>query len=162
MRRAQVSVWAVLTVVAFSAAPASAVWADGAGLRLDGAGVSYVGADLRVLAVDARSDSSGPAEGTVSFVHVAPAGVSRFVGTVTCLSQDDTGQVQFSGQVLEGVTAAGAVLTGKDFFFTLLVGDEPQAFSLPGFADAGARGGCSGGSAQRVPVTYGGYLEGIA
>jgi len=149
-------------VLAFAVAPASAAWADGAGLRIDGAGISYVGADLRVLAVDARSDTSGPADGTVSFVHVAPTGVSRFVGTVTCLNHDDAGQVQLSGQVLEGVTAAGAVLTGRDFFFTLLVGDGPQAFSLPGFADAGARGGCSGGSAQRVPVTYGGFSADIA
>jgi len=159
MRRALGTVCAVLTVVAFSVAPASAVWAGGAGLRLDRAGISYVGADLRVLAVDARSDSSGPADGTVSFVHVAPAGVSRFVGTVTCLSHDDVGQVQLSGQVLEGVTASGVVLTGRDFFFTLLVGEGPQAFSLPGFADAGTRGGCSGGNAQRVPVTYGGFSE---
>jgi len=148
-------------VVAFAVAPTSAAWADGAGLRLDGAGISYVGTDLRVLAVDARSDSSGRADGTVSFVHVAPAGVSRLVGTVTCLSHDDAGRVQLSGQVLDGVTAAGAVLTGKDFFFTLLDGDGPQAFSLPGFAESGARGGCSGGNAQWVPVTYGGFLEGV-
>jgi hypothetical protein len=123
---------------------------------LTGAAVSDLGADLRVLAVGAQADDPGSADGVVSFVHVSPGGVSHFVGAVTCLRQDDVGQVQLSGQVLEGVTAAGAVLTGKDFFFTLVVGDGPQAFSLPAFADADVRGGCSSGGAQRVAVTHGG------
>ena len=150
---------ATLTVVvAFSIAPVPPAMADEARLRLDGAAVSDLGADLRVLAVGAQADDPGSADGAVSFVHVAPGGVSHFVGAVTCLRQNDLGQVQLSGQVLDGVTAGGVVLTGKDFFFTLVAGDGPQAFSLPAFADAGVRGGCSGGGAQRVAVTHGGVL----
>jgi len=158
VRRAIAAACAFLALAALSWGPSAAAWADGAGLRLDGSGVSYVGSDLRILAVDAQADGSGIASGITSFVHVAPAGVSRFVGTVACFRQDGGGQVQLSGQVLDGATAAGVVLTGKDFFFTLAADGGPQAFSLPSFADAGTRSGCSGGSVQRVAVSFGGFV----
>ncbi len=158
MRRAIAAACAFLALAALSGGPSAAAWADGAGLRLDGSGVSYVGSDLRILAVDAQADGSGIASGITSFVHVAPAGVSRFVGTVACFRQDGGGQVQLSGQVLDGATAAGVVLTGKDYFFTLEADGGPQAFSLPSFAEAGARSGCSGGGAQRVAIGFGGFV----
>lgn len=152
------SVAATKAIATLSAGPSAATWADSAGARLDGATVSSIGSDLRILAVGAQADDSGIASGVTSFVHVAPAGVSRFVGTVACFRQDGGGQVQLSGQVLDGVTAAGVVLTGKDFFFTLEADGGPQAFSLPSFAEAGTRSGCSGGGAQRVAVTAGSFV----
>jgi len=161
VRRAIAAACAFLALAGLSTGPSTAAWADGAGLRLDGSGVSYLGSDLRILSVDAHADA-GVASGITSFVHVAPAGVSRFVGTVACFRRDGDGEVQFSGQVLDGATAAGVVLTGKDFSFTLEADGRPQAFSLPSFADAGTQGGCSGGSVQRVAVTFGGFVLGEA
>lgn len=158
MRRVIAAACVSLAMATLASGPSTAAWADSAGARLDGATVSSIGSDLRILAVDAQADDSGVASGITSFVHVAPAGVSRFVGTVACFRQDGGGQVQLSGQVLDGVTAAGVVLTGKDFFFTVEADGGPQAFSLPSFADAGTRNGCSGGSAQQVTVTVGSFV----
>lgn len=152
------TIYALVAVITFSVAPVAAAWAGDAPLRLDGAGVSQLGADLRVLTVGAEADDPGSADGIVPFVHVAPVGVSRFVGAVTCLAMDDGSKVQLSGSVLDGVTAAGVVLTGKDFLFTLEVNEGAQSFSLPAFADAGVRGRCSGGSANRVAANYGGFV----
>jgi len=152
------TIYALVAVVTFSFAPVAAAWAGEAPLRLDGAGVSHLEADLRVLTVGAEADDPGSADGIMTFVHVAPAGVSRFVGAVTCLAIDDGGKVQLSGSVLDGVTAAGVELTGKDFLFTLVVNEGPQSFSLPAFADAGVRGRCSGGSPNRVATDYGGFV----
>ena len=83
-----------------------------------------------------------------------PDGISRFKGTVTCLQI--TGAVaQISGTVTRGETAAGVILTGKQYAFTITLGDT-QSFSLPRFAPK--IDPCSGGNLTKtVAVTQGHY-----
>jgi len=61
---------------------------------------------------------------------------------------------QISGTVTRGETAAGVILTGKQYAFTITLGDT-QRFSLPRFA--ATIDPCSGGSPKTVAVTQGHY-----
>lgn len=143
-----------LFFAAIAAAPAKA--ADET--EVFGTGISQVGQDTRKLTVHAETAGAATsAAGFVQFNHLSPNGLSRFRGSVTCLSVDETGTVQISGSVLKGITASGVVLTGKDYAFTIQTDSSPQAFSLPGFADAGTLAPCSGGRPELVPVTQGGF-----
>ncbi len=113
-------------------------------------------ADTRTLTIAATAGSSAtPADGFAHFVHGGEAGLSRFHGTVTCLQVGPGGTVQLSGTVLDGATAAGIVIAGQDYAFTLTVGKGQQAFSLPRFAPAGALAPCGGGRPIVVPITQG-------
>lgn len=111
--------------------------------------ISRVDPDVRRLSVQARDDA-----GRVRFEHRGVAGVSRFTGHVTCAVHDGN-VVRLTGQVVTGQTAAGVVLSGKDFGFTLGVGTTPQTLSLPKFSAAGTLVACSGGQSTQVPVTAG-------
>jgi len=111
--------------------------------------LSRLDLDVRRLSVRASDDG-----GRVRFVHRGVAGVSRFTGDVTCAVHDGD-VVRLTGRVVTGETAAGVVLSGKDFGFTLAVGAGPQTFSLPRFGDPGTLVACSGGQATQVPVTAG-------
>jgi len=111
--------------------------------------LSHLDPDVRRLSVRAGSDG-----GRVGFVHRGVAGVSRFTGEVACAVHDGD-VVRLTGRVVEGETAAGVVLSGKDFGFTLGVGAGPQTFSLPRFGAPGTLVACSGGQATQVPVTAG-------
>ncbi len=133
------------------AAPAVAAAATD-GKKLVGTGISREPNDTRRLTVKAEPADGGSAEGRVSFQHDNdPNGISRFKGTVTCLRI--TGAVaQISGTVTRGETAAGVVLTGKQYAFTVSLGDT-QRFSLPRFGDTIAP--CGGGRPETVAVTQG-------
>jgi len=124
------------------------------GQRLFGTGISRDTNDTRRLTIKAEPTNSGAADGRVTFQHDNdPNGISRFKGTVTCLQV--TGAVaQISGTVTRGETAAGAILTGKQYAFTITLGDT-QSFSLPRFAATIEP--CSGGRAETVAVTQGHY-----
>ncbi len=111
--------------------------------------LSHLDPDVRRLSVRASDDA-----GRVRFVHRGVAGVSRFTGDVTCAVHDGD-VVRLTGRVVTGKTAAGVVLSGKDFGFTLGVGAAPQTFSLPRFGAPGTLVACSGGQATQVPVTAG-------
>ncbi len=127
------------------------------GARLSGAGISKVARDTRKLTVSAQASAgSTTATGTVQFIHNTPGGLSRFRGTVTCLSISG-GTVQVSGSIEKGETATGALLDGKAYAFTINTGGSPQSFSIPTVGEAGAVGACSGGSSQTVPVTEDGF-----
>jgi len=110
--------------------------------------LNHVDPDVRRLSVRASDDA-----GRVRFMHRGVAGVSRFTGDVTCTVRDGD-VIRLTGRVVTGETAAGVVLSGKDFGFTLGVGPGPQTFSLPRFG-APALVACSGGQATQVPVTAG-------
>ena len=116
---------------------------------LAGTVLSHLDPDVRRLSVRASDDA-----GRVRFVHRGVAGVSRFTGDVTCAVHDGD-VVRLTGRVVTGETAAGVVLSGKDFGFTLAVGAGPQTFSLPRFDAPGMLVACSGGQAAQVPVTAG-------
>ncbi len=111
--------------------------------------LSRVDPDVRRLSVRASHDA-----GRVRFVHRGVAGVSRFTGKVACAVHDGD-VIRLTGRVVTGETAAGVVLSGKDFGFTLGVGVEPQTFSLPRFDAPGKLVACSGGQTTQVPVTAG-------
>lgn len=141
-------------LVTLAAAPGTA---SAQSAQISGAGLSKVAKDTRKLTANARA-TTGPssASGDVQFIHNSPAGLSRFRGTVSCLSTSG-GVVQISGTVDKGETATGTLLDGKAFAFTIRSGGSPQAFSLPNFGDAGSLGACSGGRGEMVPVTEMGF-----
>ena len=125
------------------------------GTRISGAAISKVGRDTRKLTPSAQAGaSSTSASGTMQFIHNSPAGLSRFRGTVTCLSV--TGPtIQVSGVIEKGETATGALLDGKSYAFTINSGGSGQTFSLPNVGDA--IGPCAGGRTETVPVTEDGF-----
>jgi hypothetical protein len=125
-------------------------------IRVDGSGISKVAHDTRKLTVDAKSAAGGVPGGTVQFIHNSPAGLTRFRGTVSCLSVN-SGVAQVSGTIDKGETATGALLDGKAFAFTINMSAKPQTFSLPNYGDAGGIAPCSGGRAETVPVTEDGF-----
>ena len=121
------------------------------GARISGAAISKVGRDTRKLTANAQAAAgSNTASGTVQFIHNSPAGLSRFRGSVTCLSVSGT-TVQMSGVIEKGETASGGLLDGKSYAFTINAGPSGQSFSLPNVGDG--LGACSGGRAESVPVT---------
>jgi hypothetical protein len=127
------------------------------GARISGAAISKVGKDTRKLTVSAQAGTgSTSATGTVQFIHNSPAGLSRFRGTITCLSVSG-GVAQISGSIEKGETAQGALLDGKAYAFTISTNGSPQSFSLPTVGESSAVGPCSGGSSQAVPVTEDGF-----
>jgi len=133
------------------ATPTVAAAADGE--RLFGTGISREPKDTRRLTIQAEPTDGGAADGRVTFQHNNdPNGVSRFKGTVTCL-QITGATTQISGTVTRGETAAGVILTGKQYAFTITLGDT-QRFSLPRFA--ATIDPCSGGNPTKaVAVTQG-------
>ena len=141
-------------ILAAGSHPAKSLYAQG-GARINGAGISKVGRDTRKLTVSAQAPAgSSGATGTVQFIHNSPAGLSRFRGTITCLSVNG-GVAQISGAIEKGETATGALLDGKAFAITISTSGSPQTFSLPTVGDG--VGPCSGGLAQTVPVTEDGF-----
>lgn len=146
-------------VLAAATQPPKALFAQG-GARISGAAISKVGRDTRKLTASAQAPAgSTSASGTVQFIHNSPAGLSRFRGTITCLSVSG-GIVQISGTIEKGETATGALLDGKSYAFTINSGGSPQSFSLPTVGEAGAVGACSGGRSETVPVTEDGLKTG--
>jgi len=105
-------------------------------VKVDGSGISKVEHDTRKLTVDAKAGAGGASTGTVQFIHNSPAGLTRFRGTVSCVSLS-RGTAQVSGIIDKGETATGALLDGKAFAFTINMSSKPQTFSLPNYADAG-------------------------
>lgn len=154
---AQIAVLSLAAVIlAAGAQRAKPLQAQG-GARISGAGISKVGRDTRKLTVTAQAPvGSTGATGTVQFIHNSPAGLSRFRGTIACLSVSG-GVAQISGVVEKGETATGALLDGKSYAFTINSGASPQTFSLPTVGESSAVGPCSGGSSQTVPVTEDGF-----
>jgi hypothetical protein len=146
---------AAVVLTAGSQSPKS-LFAQG-GAHISGAGISKVGRDTRKLTVSAQAPAgSTAAAGTVQFIHNSPAGLSRFRGTITCLSVSG-GTVQISGAIEKGETATGALLDGKAWAITINTSSSPQSFSLPTVGEAGAVGACSGGRGETVPVTEDGF-----
>ncbi len=154
LRARLLAAFAVALVTGIAAAPSAA---SAQSAQISGAGLSKVGKDTRKLTANATA-TSGPASATgdLQFIHNSPAGLSRFRGTVSCLSTSG-GVVQISGTVDKGETATGTLLDGKAFAFTIYAAASPQSFSLPTFADAGSIGACSGSRAATVPVTEMGF-----
>ncbi len=152
-QRARPSRWVSAVMLTVLATPAVALAAQKADV-LTGTGISRLEQDTRRLTINAETGTAdGPAEGHLSFAHRAPAGISRFKGDVSCLRV--TGQTaEISGFVTEGLTASGVVLTGKQFAFTIELGDQ-QSFSLPRFAATIEP--CSGGQTNKVAVTQAGF-----
>ncbi len=145
---------AALILAAGSQQP-SALHAQG-GARISGAAISKVGRDTRKLTVSAQAPAgSTAAAGTVQFIHNSPAGLSRFRGTVSCLSVSGT-TTQISGVIEKGETATGALLDGKAYAITVNAGSH-QSFSLPTVGESHAVGACSGGRGETVPVTEDGF-----
>lgn len=141
-------------VLAAGSQPGRLLYAQG-GARIEGAGISKVGRDTRKLTVSAQAPAgSSGASGTIQFIHNSPAGLSRFRGTITCLSVNG-GVAQISGAIEKGETATGALLDGKSYAFTINSSASPQTFSLPTVGES--VGPCSGGSSQTVPVTEDGF-----
>ncbi len=141
-------------VAALLCALATPVVAAADGQRLFGTGISREPNDTRRLTIKAEPTDGGAADGRVTFQHDNdPKGISRFKGTVTCLKITDA-VAQISGTVTRGETAAGVILTGKQYTFTITLGDT-QRFSLPRFA--ATIDPCSGGSPKIVAVTQGHY-----
>ena len=124
--------------------------------RISGAGISKVGRDTRKLTISAQSGGGSTGTGTIQFIHNSPAGLTRFRGTVSCISASG-GTVQVTGTIDKGETATGALLDGKAFAFTIGTSSSPQTFSLPNYGEAGAIGPCSGGRGETVPVTEDGF-----
>lgn len=146
------SVLAALTAATCLAVALPAVAAGPPVQALNGTGISRLPEDVRRLTVSARTAADGTTDGRVSFSHDNdPNGVSAFRGTVSCLVVDGA-TARFTGTVTSGETASGVVLTGRQFAFTVQVA-EPQAFSLPRFADTVVP--CSGGRPQTVLVDEG-------
>jgi len=136
--------------------PVTTAFAQG-GARINGAAISKVGKDTRKLTIAAQAPAgSSSASGTVQFIHNSPAGLSRFRGSITCLSVNG-GVAQISGSIEKGETATGALLDGKAYAFTINVSGSPQTFSLPTVGESTAVGPCSGGSSQTVSVTEDGF-----
>jgi hypothetical protein len=125
-------------------------------VKVDGSGISKVAHDTRKLTVDAKAAAGGAPGGTVQFIHNSPAGLTRFRGTVSCVSLSG-GIAQVSGTIDKGETATGALLDGKAFAFTINMSSKPQTFSLPNYADAGGIPPCGGGRPETVPVTEDGF-----
>jgi hypothetical protein len=125
------------------------------GARISGSGISKVGRDTRKLTLSAQAGpGSSSATGTMQFIHNSPAGLSRFRGSVTCLSV--TGPtVQVSGVIEKGETATGGLLDGKGYAFTINAAGSAQSFSLPNVGDG--IGPCAGGRTETVPVTEDGF-----
>ena len=139
-------------VLAAGSNPTRQLYAQG-GAKINGAAISKVGRDTRKLTVAAQAAAgSSGATGTIQFIHNSPAGLSRFRGTITCLSVNG-GIAQISGAIEKGETATGALLDGKAYAFTINTSASPQTFSLPTVGEASAVGPCSGGSSQSVAVT---------
>lgn len=160
VRRSAASHLAVLSLAAVILAAGSetprTLFAQG-GARISGAGISKVGRDTRKLTVTGQAQpGSSAATGTVQFIHNSPAGLSRFRGTITCVSVNG-GTAQVSGVIEKGETATGALLDGKSYAFTISAAASAQTFSLPTVGEASAVGPCSGGSSQTVPVTEEGF-----
>ncbi len=127
------------------------------GAKITGAAISKLPRDTRKLTVTAQAPAgSAQATGTVQFIHNGPNGLSRFRGTVACLSIA-AGVVQISGISEKGETATGTLLDGKTYAFTIDTNASPQTFSLPTFGDPGMVGPCSGGSSTVVPITEDGF-----
>jgi hypothetical protein len=127
-------------------------------LALHGTGISRLQEDTRKLTVHAQTAGvAREASGFVHFTHQSPSGLSRFRGSITCLSIAADGTAQITGSVLNGVTAAGVVLAGKDYAFTIQTSTNPQTFTLPTFAASGALQPCSGSTRILVPVTQAGF-----
>ena len=147
-----VGLFLVALVLAAGSHPTRHLYAQG-GARINGAAISKVGHDTRKLTVTAQASAgSSNATGTIQFIHNSPAGLSRFRGTITCLSVNG-GVAQISGMIEKGETATGALLDGKAYAFTVNTSASPQTFSLPTVGESGAVGPCSGGSSQTVAVT---------
>ena len=145
----------VLTALILAVGSKTVLFAQG-GARISGAAISKVGRDTRKLTVSAQAPAgSTSATGTVQFIHNSPAGLSRFRGSIACLSVNG-GITQISGTIEKGETAQGALLDGKAYAFTINTGGS-QSFSLPTVGEASAVGPCSGGSSQTVPVTEDGF-----
>jgi len=126
-----------------------------AGAQITGAAISKVGRDTRKLTVSAQTPAgSSSASGEVQFIHNSPAGLSRFRGSVNCLSIS-SGTVQISGSIAKGETATGGLLDGKSYAFTINTSGGAQSFSLPSVGDG--IGACSGGRGEMVPVTEDGF-----
>lgn len=131
---------------------------SGAVLAVHGAGVSVLESDTRTLAIEAEQDgTAADADGAVRFIHLSPAGLSRFRGVVDCLTADEGGVVQISGRVTVGSTASGVVLDGLDYALTLDASGD-QAFSLPRFGAPETIEPCSGGRAETVPISGGRFV----
>lgn len=146
----------IALILAAGSHPPRELYAQG-GARIDGAGISKVGRDTRKLTVSAHAPAgSTKATGTVQFIHNSPAGLSRFRGTITCLSVNG-GVARISGEIEKGETATGGLLDGKSYAFTINTSGSPQTFSLPTVGEAAAVGSCSGGSSQTVAVTEDGF-----
>src|SRR3954470_14603567 len=64
--------------------------------KVSGAAISKVGHDTRKLTISAQSSAANTGTGTVQFIHNSPAGLTRFRGTVSCVSAA-AGTVQVSG-----------------------------------------------------------------
>ena len=144
----QIAVFFLTAIVLAAGSRLTTAFAQG-GAHINGAAISKVGRDTRKLTVSAQAAAgSTTATGTVQFIHNSPAGLSRFRGTITCLSVSG-GVAQISGSIEKGETATGALLDGKAYAFTI----TSQSFSLPTVGESGAVGPCSGGAAQTVPVT---------
>ena len=143
-----------LAALVLAAGSRPSLYAQG-GARIDGAGISKVGRDTRKLTVSAQAPAgSSGASGTIQFIHNSPSGLSRFRGTITCLSVSG-GVAQISGAIEKGETSTGALLDGKAYAFTISTNGSPQTFSLPTVGES--VGPCSGGSSQTVPVTEDGF-----
>jgi hypothetical protein len=139
-------------ILAAGSNPSHHLYAQG-GSRISGAAISKVGRDTRKLTVSAQAPAgSSSATGTIQFIHNSPAGLSRFRGTITCLSVSG-GVAQISGAIEKGETATGALLDGKAYAFTINTSGSPQTFSLPTVGEPSSVGPCSGGSSQTVGVT---------
>ncbi len=145
-------------MIALLILPAVTVAHDGTPLGIHGAGVSHLASDTRVLAIEAVSTgATTDADGLVQFIHLGPAGLSRFGGIVDCLQLNEDGIVQISGRVTRGETAAGNVLDGLDYAFSVHA-TGAQSFSLPRFGAAGSIEPCSGGRAETVLVSEGRFV----
>jgi hypothetical protein len=141
-------------ILAAGFATPSPVSAQG-GARITGAAISKVGRDTRKLTASAQAPAgSNAATGTMQFIHNSPAGMSRFRGSITCMSVSG-GTVQISGTIEKGETATGSLLDGKSYAFTINAGSSPQSFSLPNVGDG--IGACSGGRSESVAVTEDGF-----
>ncbi len=127
--------------------------------QVHGTGISSLPGDTRKLTVNAQTAGGAPATtGFVHFTHQGPTGLSRFRSSVTCLSVDATGSVQISGIVLTGVTAAGIVLAGKAYAFTIDTQQPGHVFLLPKFGDPETFAPCSGGREISATVTEAGFM----
>lgn len=148
-----------LAVVLVLIGGASSTYAQhGAMVAVHGTGISRLPDDTRKLTLNAQTAAvPTAATGFAHFTHQSPTGLSRFRGSVTCLSVNATGSVQISGIVLNGVTAAGVVLTGKAYAFTIDTHHIDDMFSLPKFGDPDTFIPCSGGREVMVPVTEAGF-----